>query len=54
MSDPREFEPGTLVRLKSQPDARGAVIAVNESGPEIQYAVLLDGNFKCDLTNVTI
>jgi ATP-dependent helicase HepA len=46
MSDAKELEPGTLVRLKSQPDARGAVIAVNKSGPEIQYTVLLDGKTR--------
>jgi ATP-dependent helicase HepA len=46
MSDPKELELGTLVRLKSQPDARGAVIAVNKSGPEIQYTVLLDGKTR--------
>ena len=43
MSDPSAFHPGGLVRLKSQPDTCGAVIAVNISGPEIQYTVLLDG-----------
>lgn len=34
---------GQLVRLKSQSDKCGAVIAINTSGPEIQYTVLLDG-----------
>ena len=41
MSDPTAFEPGQLVRLKSQPESCGAVIAVNTSGPEVQYTVLL-------------
>ena len=38
--------PGQLVRLKSQPDKCGAVIAVNASGPEIQYTVLLDSKTR--------
>jgi hypothetical protein len=37
------FNPGQLIRLKSQPDKCGAVIAINSTGPEIQYTVLLDG-----------
>ncbi|MGE3779906.1 MAG: DEAD/DEAH box helicase, partial [Pirellulaceae bacterium] len=37
------YDPGQLVRLKSQPDKCGAVIGVNSTGPEIQYTVLLDG-----------
>lgn len=37
---------GQLVRLKSQPDKCGAVIAANPSGPEIQYTVLLDGKTR--------
>lgn len=42
MPDSSIFQPGQLVHLKSQPDSCGAVIAVNDSGPEIQYTVLLD------------
>lgn len=37
------FQPGQLVRLKSQPDSCGAVLSASESGPELQYLVLLDG-----------
>ena len=37
------YQPGDLVRLKSQPESIGAVIAVNESGPESQYSVLFEG-----------
>ena len=43
MPQSEPFNPGQLIRLKSQPDKCGAVIAVNSSGPEIQYTVLLDG-----------
>jgi len=46
MSDPTAFEPGQLVRLKSQPESCGAVIAVNTSGPEVQYTVLLDSKTR--------
>ena len=46
MNNTPPFERGQLVRLKSQPDACGAVIAVNSSGPEIQYTVLLDGKTR--------
>lgn len=46
MSDSSVFQPGQLVRLKSQPDSCGAVIAVNDTGPEIQYSVLLDGKSR--------
>lgn len=42
MTQSAAFNPGQLVRLKSQPDKCGAVIAVNKSGPETQYTVLLD------------
>lgn len=45
MSNPA-FTLGQLVRLKSQPDKCGAVIAVNASGPESQYTVLLDGKAR--------
>ncbi len=38
-----KYRLGDLVRLKSQPDSIGAVVQVNESGPECQYVVLLDG-----------
>ncbi|MEW4453060.1 helicase-related protein [Bremerella sp. JC817] len=40
------FQPGQLVRLKSQPDSCGAVLSSNESGPELQYMVLLDGKTR--------
>lgn len=43
MTESSAFKPGHLIRLKSQPDKTGAVIAVNSSGPEFQYTVLLDG-----------
>ncbi|MBV08218.1 MAG: hypothetical protein CMN21_03265, partial [Rubinisphaera sp.] len=46
MTDSSEFQPGQLVRLKSQPDSCGAVLAVNSSGPEVQYSVLLDGKTR--------
>jgi len=46
MADTRTFNPGQLVRLKSQPDKCGAVIAVNASGQEVQYTVLLDGKTR--------
>lgn len=46
MPDSTVFQPGQLVRLKSQPDACGAVLAVNSSGPEVQYTVLLDGKTR--------
>ena len=46
MSDTSTFQPGQLVRLKSQPDTCGAVIHVSNSGPEIQYTVLLDGKTR--------
>jgi ATP-dependent helicase HepA len=42
MTQSEAFKPGQLVRLKTQPDKCGAVIAVNETSPEIQYTVLLD------------
>lgn len=45
MSD-KNFQPGQLVRLKSQPDSCGAVLSSNESGPELQYLVLLDGKTR--------
>lgn len=45
MSD-KTFEPGQLVRLKSQPDSCGAVLSSNDSGPELQYLVLLDGKTR--------
>jgi ATP-dependent helicase HepA len=43
MSKPRAFDPGQLVRLKSDPEKIGAVIAAKSSGTELQYNVLLDG-----------
>jgi len=43
MIDEPIFQPGQLVRLKSQPDSCGAVLSKNESGPELQSLVLLDG-----------
>lgn len=43
MTEQAAYTPGQLVRLRSQPDSCGAVIAVNDSGPETQYTVLLDG-----------
>jgi ATP-dependent helicase HepA len=46
MSEPTSFLPGQLVVLKSQPDKCGAVIAINPSGPETQYTVLLDGKAR--------
>ncbi len=46
MTNPSAFNPGQLVRLKSQPDRCGAVIAVNSSGPEVQYTVLLDSKTR--------
>ena len=39
MSDSQHHKPGDLVRLKSQPDSCGAVIAVNTPGPEAQYTL---------------
>ena len=36
------YQLGDLVSLKSQPESIGAVIAVNESGSESQYSVLID------------
>jgi ATP-dependent helicase HepA len=42
MTQSNAFNLGQVVLLKSQPDKFGAVIAVNESGSEIQYTVLLD------------
>jgi ATP-dependent helicase HepA len=35
------FHLGQLVRLKSQPETRGAVLTVNTSGVEFQYSVLI-------------
>ena len=46
MSDSTTFKPGDLVRLQSQPDACGAVISANTSGPETQYTVLLDNKMR--------
>jgi ATP-dependent helicase HepA len=46
MSDQPRFELGQLIRLQSQPDKCGAVININESGPEVQYTVLLDGKTR--------
>ena len=46
MPDSTAFQPGQLVHLKSQPDACGAVLGVNSSGPEVQYTVLLDGKTR--------
>lgn len=46
MSQPNSFNLGQLVRPKSQPDKAGAVIAVNSSGPEIQYTILLEGKLR--------
>ena len=46
MPDSSVIQPGQLVRLKSQPDSCGAVLAVNSSGPEVQYTVLLDGKTR--------
>lgn len=46
MNKSATFNPGQLVVLKSQPDKCGAVIAVNISGPETQYTVLLDGKAR--------
>lgn len=46
MSDAPNHALGDLVRLKSQPDKYGAVIAINSSGPEVQYTVLLDGRSR--------
>ncbi len=43
MNSSDSYEPGQVVYPKSQPDKRGAVIAVNSVGPEVQYSVLLDG-----------
>lgn len=43
MSINSSHKPGDLVKLRSQPDKCGAVIAVNSSGQEVQYTVLLDG-----------
>jgi ATP-dependent helicase HepA len=43
MTDSPTFKLGQLVRLQSRPDACGAVINVGESGPDVQYTVLLDG-----------
>jgi hypothetical protein len=46
MSNSPSHKLGDLVRLKSQPDKCGAVIAVNPSGPGNQYTVLLDGKAR--------
>lgn len=46
MSDTPQFERGQLVRLQSQPDQCGAVIDISESGPEVQYTVLLGGKTR--------
>lgn len=46
MTDSSAFQPGQLVRLKSQPDSCGAVLSENSSGPEVQYTVLLDGKTR--------
>lgn len=46
MKDSSAFQPGQLVRLRSQPDSCGAVIAANETGPEIQYSVLIEGKTR--------
>ncbi len=43
MTDTPQFDRGQLVRLQSQPDQCGAVIDISESGPEVQYTVLLGG-----------
>ncbi|GAA4444159.1 DEAD/DEAH box helicase [Novipirellula rosea] len=40
------FERGQVVRLQSQPDKCGAVIDINDSGPEVQYTVFLDGKSR--------
>jgi ATP-dependent helicase HepA len=46
MIQPKTFDRGQLVRLKSHPDEVGAVIAVNAFGPETQYTVLLGGKTR--------
>lgn len=46
MSKSQQFERGQLVRLQSLPDQCGAVIDINESGPEVQYTVLLGGKTR--------
>ncbi|TWU41887.1 DEAD/DEAH box helicase [Novipirellula artificiosorum] len=46
MTNKPEFERGQLVRLQSQPEQCGAVIDVSESGPEVQYTVLLGGKTR--------
>jgi ATP-dependent helicase HepA len=46
MNDKPEFERGQVVRLQSQPEKCGAVIDINQSGPEVQYTVLLDGKSR--------
>lgn len=38
------FTVGQLVALKSNPDMTGAVIAINESGPERRYSVFQNGS----------
>lgn len=46
MNSKTTFERGQAIRLQSQPDKCGAVIDINESGPEVQYTVLLDGKSR--------
>ncbi|MEZ5941141.1 MAG: helicase-related protein [Planctomycetaceae bacterium] len=43
MSHSSTYQLGDLVQVKSQAASCGAVIAINDSGTEIQYTVLLDG-----------
>jgi len=46
MSNAASFNLGHLVQVKSQAGSCGAVISVNESGPEVQYGVLIDGKSR--------
>lgn len=46
MSENAGFERGQVVRLQSQPERCGAVIDINESGPEVQYTVFLCGKTR--------